>query len=301
MLQTEIKVGRLTFIQVNIFGCYLPSHASIESVLDQIHDIRIKRKICDLSNSWVIRYGEMYNLPIDLQYAYVCNVKFKVEHTDAERLCNLYKQSSIIMAYQCELAGYKFNELAQNDFTVSWFERLVGTFNHDVQKYRKISGCMLKCVRDNSKSFEKYVALKLEHPNQRLIKHPEYMKSKTVAESFNNRIHEVARYDKRMLYLLHNDIQIMHKAFGMIEKSNDKDYTIPCVKCHAPFTSKQMSSSKICDSCQKKLNKRKKVSRRIDRKGWVFDRCGICDGGCGSPRIRINKSKSCLSCYLSIL
>jgi hypothetical protein len=297
MLQRTIEVYGLNFTQVDIFGCYLPLRTSIESVLDKITDKRNKRKICEHANKLTILHSQEFDIPHNFQHEYICKVGFRVKLTNENHIYNLKKKSLIIMGYQCALANCKFDYLAQSRFTVKWFEGVVGGFDHDIQKMRKISGHWLRCIRGQCKYFEEYADLKPEPPSKRINEYPEYIVANTIGELFNARIHEIAHYDKRMCVLLYEELQIMNEVFQRIEKIEGKICTTVCTKCYMPFTSKQVSSLKVCSSCQNKRREEKKVNRRIDRKGWEFDRVGICDGGCGSSKINTNTYGSCLKCY----
>jgi hypothetical protein len=64
MLQkTEIK-GHF-FIQVDVFGCYLPSHASIEYALSQFKNRKRKEEFCNRSNSVVREFSPSYDIPMN--------------------------------------------------------------------------------------------------------------------------------------------------------------------------------------------------------------------------------------------
>jgi hypothetical protein len=295
MLQKEIEIQELTFIQVNIFGCYLPSNTAIKSVLDRISDKRNKAKICKHSNHIVIAHSQRFDMPVNYQYVDTCKIRFRVVHTDDDIIYNLRKVSSMIMAHQCVLSGCDFNFLAQNLFTVNWFEGVCGGFDLDIQRLERMSGHWLGCIRDRGKSMEKYASLKPELPSQRMSQHSEYMVARAINESFNTKIFEVARYDNRMRGLLYEDLQIMHDVFRRTAGIKDKTIITVCTECNLPFESKQMPCVKICKLCNSKQKEKKDASRRIPRRGWMFEKTGFCTE-CADEK-RIDEHSLCWKCY----
>jgi hypothetical protein len=299
MNQKTIEVSRLTFIQVDIFGCYLPTRTSIESVLAKLSDKRNKRKICGRSNELVVLHSQYFDIPDSYFDDYGCEVTFRGEKTNEDSVYNLKKISIMITADQCKLAGLNARGMAQTIFVKSWFEGMVGGFDYDVQKMRKMVGNMLECTHNNSKFIEKYADVKLEPLTSREKEYPEYVAARVLFESFYTQICLRARYDKRMWFLLYQDHQIIYEILQRSEDIKDKTCINVCLNCRIPFESKQMPSVKICNSCKNRSAEQKKVSRRLDRGGWVRVGTGKCDGGCGSPKIKINTSGSCLECYRS--
>jgi hypothetical protein len=299
MNQKTIEVSRLTFIQVDIFGCYLPTRTSIESVLAKISDKRNKRKICERSNELVELHSQRFDIPNDFFNEWVCKVSYRVEKTDLDRIYNLDKKSTIITLYQAYIAGLDSKGIAQSIFTMSWFEGMVGGFHHDIQKMRKMLGNMLECTHNRSKPIEKYADAKLEPLTSREKEYPDYVTSRMLFESFNKQICLIAAYNPRMLFLQYQDYQTIYENLKLREGIEGKTCINVCTKCNVHFESKKKPSIKICNSCKNRSAEQKKVSRRLDRGGWVCVGTGKCDGGCGSPKIKINTSGSCLECYRS--
>lgn len=109
----------------------------------------------------------------------------------------------------------------------------------------------------------------------------------------------MANYDGRMVAFLYQDYQIMYENFKLTEDIKGKICINVCTNCRLHFESKKMPKIKICNSCKNRSAEEKKVSRRIDRGGWVSVGTGKCGGGCGSLKIKINTFSSCLKCYSS--
>jgi hypothetical protein len=297
MNQKKIEVSGLTFIQVDIFGCYLPTRTSIESVLAKISDKRNRRKICERSNELVDLHSERFDIPDSFFDEWVCKVSYRVEKTDRDRKCNLDKKLTVIMLYQACIAGLDGRGIARSSFIMNWFEGIVGGFDYDIQKLRKMLVNTLKCFHNRSKPIEKYKNVKLEPLTSREKEYPEYVTARTLFESFNEQICLIANYNSLMLSFEYQNLQLMYEGFKLAEGMKDKTYIIVCTKCNVHFESKKTPSIKICNSCKNRSAEQKKVSRRLNRGGWVCVGTGKCDGGCGSLKIKINTLGSCLKCY----
>jgi hypothetical protein len=295
MRQKTIDVHGLSFIQVDILGCYLPTRTAIESVLDEIRDKRNKKKICEHFNRMTIAHGQRFDIPIDYQSCYTCEISFRVEHTDEDIIYNLNKILSMIMATQCTLSGYDFNLLAQNLFTVNWFEGVLGGYNFNIQELYRMTGSWLKEAKNPSKNTGKYENLEIQPPSQRKSKYSDYIVARVVNESFNDLVFEQARYDKRMRYLIYEELSIGEELFRVLKNNKDKIAVTVCMSCYMPFEGEQIPSVKICSKCQGERQKEKGASRRQPRYGWEFDRRGNCEE-CANKR-KIDEPGFCLKCH----
>jgi hypothetical protein len=298
MNQKKIEVSGLTFIQVDIFGYYLPTRTSIESVLAKISDKRNKRKICERSNELVDLHSQRFDIPDNFFDEWVCKVSYRVEKTDRDRKYNLDKKLILIMLYQACTARLDGRDVARNSFIQNWFEGIVGGFDHDTQKLRKILGNTLECFHSPSKPIEKYKNVRLEPLTSREKEYPEYVTARTQFELFCEQICLVAKYNSLMRSFMYEELQLMYEGFKLIEGIKVKTYINVCTKCNVHFESKKQPSIKICNSCKNRSAEQKKVSRRLDRGGWVCVGTGKCDGGCGYLKIKINTLSSCLKCYV---
>lgn len=296
MNSKTIEVCGLSFTQVDIFGCYLPTHSSIESVLVKIPDKRNKRKICERSNELVMLFSPRYDIPDSFFDDWVCRVNFRVEKTDRNRKYNLAKKITLIMLYQACIAGLDGGSIAQNRFVKSWFEGMLGGFDHDTQKLRKMMGNMLECLHNRSKPIEKYKNVKLEPLTLREKEYPEYVTARMLFESSYEQIDLMVNYNSLMLSLEYQSCQFMYEGFKLTEGIKDKTCINVCTKCNVHFESKKIPSIKICNSCKNRSAEQKKASRRLDRDGWVSIGTGKCGGGCESLKIKINTFGSCLKC-----
>lgn len=297
MNEKTIKISGLSFTQVDIFGCYFPTITSVESVLAKIPDKRNKRKACSRSNELVILHSQCLDIPDDFFSEWVCMVNYRVEKTDRDRKYNLNKKLTVIMLYQACIAGLDGRGIARNSFIKNWFEGMLGGFDHDTQKLRKMLGNTLECFHNCSKPIEKYKNVKLEPLTSREKEYPEYVIARMLFESFNEQICLILQYDPAMLSFEYQIYQLIYEGFKLTEGIKDKTCINVCTKCNVHFESKKKPSIKICNSCKNRSAEQKKVSRRLDRGGWVCVGTGKCDGGCGSLKIKINTSGSCLKCY----
>ena len=296
MLQIKIEIQGFSFIQADIYGCYLPSRASIESVLEKITDKRKKQKICTFSNRLVRNLSERWSIPSSLLDTACHIILFEYHYTGQISLEDLDKLRLNIVRSQCGLSGYSFDLVVQNDFVEAWFDSLVGDRNHNNQRLSRLSGQWLKSYCSNSRSIDKKTEeIKPEVISQRMMEYPEYVIFRNFTESFNYQIYQIAVCDKRMQILIANDIKIMNIWFALIEKAESITHWNYCNKCQTHFSSPKMPSSRTCDSCQKKLQKQKKESRRIYPKG-EFYKGGKCKGTCGSDRKRLNEPGYCRKC-----
>jgi hypothetical protein len=297
MNEKTIEVSGLSFTQVDIFGCYLPTRTSIESVLAKIPDKRNKRKICERSNKLAILHSRRFDIPDSFFDDWVYRMSFKVEETSKNRLHDLYKKSEIIMFHQCELAGLNPRWMAQSMFVMAWFDGMIGCDVPNNQAMRKVMGNMLKRTHSRSKSIAKHADVKLKRLTSREKEYPEYAIAIAMQDSFFDRTCLIAIYDVRMLRLSYNKIQITYEIFKILEGLKDKTCINVCADCRLHFESKKQPSIKICNSCKNRSVKQKKASRRLDRDGWVSVGTGKCGGGCESLKIKINTLGSCLKCY----
>jgi hypothetical protein len=307
MLQIETEIHRLSFSQVNIFGCYLPSRSSIESVLEQIRDHRKKRKICDRSNSQVPRLGRKYGLTIHQLEVSLSNAVLKERTGVGRSASEIYHDIGVGILYltekQCRISGDDYFLIVQNEFTVNWFECVVGDYGHDNQKFRKISDNILVHVysKGAKKLTNQYFGLKPEVPTPNMAKYPDYIFSKSYGQEFNTKVWKMINSNREIFHLAMAVVELCNKSFELTEQLKNIPLELFCPNCQTYFSAKRRPSLMICPACLAKQKAKQKLSRRIDRKGWVADRRGACDGGCGSPKIRINKLDSCLKCYLSKL
>jgi hypothetical protein len=298
MLNIETEIQGLTFIQADIFGKPLPSRTSIESVLDKITDKRNKRKICDRSNSVVLFLHQKYNLPINLLSDHFHDSRLKELSGGKLSLNDIHKILLHITELQCRLSGDDYYLLVQNLFNVEWFELLFCDFNFDIQKIRKAMTSYLACAYGNGniETFDKYNNMKPEISSSNMIQYPEYMSARAYSHAFDSRICKIALYDVRMSIYMIFSVEIMNKVFKGIKQCKNTIHEVFCTECQTYFTSQRMPILKVCLPCQKKLREEKKMGRRIDRKGWKFDRLGDCKY-CENKR-KINTCGSCLKCYL---
>jgi hypothetical protein len=297
MNEKTIEVSGLSFTQVDIFGCYLPTTTSIESVLSKIPDKRNKRKACSRSNELVILHSQCLDIPDDFFNEWVCKVNCRVEKTDQDRKYNLNKKLKVIMLYQACIAGLDGRGIAQNSFVKNWFEGMLGGFDHDTQKLRKMMGNMLECFHNRSKPIEKYKNAKLEPLTSREKEYQEYVTARMLFESFYEQIYLIADYNSLMLFLEYQSYQIMYEGFKLTEAIKDKTYINVCTKCNVHFESKKQPSIKICNSCKNRSAEQKKVSRRKPRNSWVSDESGACKYKCDSAKKLLDKSSTCEGCY----
>jgi hypothetical protein len=297
MNEKTIEVSGLSFTQVDIFGCYLPTITSIESVLAKIPDKRNKRKICERSNELVELHSQRFDIPDSFFDDWVCGVSYRVEKTDLDRKYNLNKKMTVIMLYQACIAGLDGRGIARSRFVKNWFEGMLGGFDHDTQKLRKMMSNTLECFHNRSKPIDKYKNVKLEPLTSREKEYPEYVTARTLFESFNEQICLIAKYNSLMLFFEYQIYQLIYEGFKLTEGVKDKTCINVCTKCNVHFESKKRPSIKICNSCKNRSAEQKKASRRLDRGGWVPVGTGKCGGGCESPKIKINTSGSCLKCY----
>lgn len=297
MNEKTIEVSGLSFTQVDIFGCYLPTTTSIESVLAKIPDKRNKRKICKRSNELVEIHSQCFDIPDSLFDDYVCGVSYRVEKTDQDRMDNINKKMTVIMLYQACIAGLDGRGIARNSFVKKWFEGMLGGFDHDIQKLRKMLGNTLECFHNRSKPIEKYKDVKLEPLTPQQKECPEYVTARMLFESFQEQICLISKYNSMMLSFEYQIYQLIYESLKLAEGIKDKTCVNVCTKCNVHFKSKKMPKIKICNSCKNRSAEQKKASRRLDRGGWVPVGTGKCGGDCGSLKIKINTSGNCLKCY----
>ncbi|WP_373538759.1 hypothetical protein [Chamaesiphon sp.] len=299
MNEKTIEVSGLYFTRANIFGCYLPTRTSIESVLVKIPDKRNKRKICERSNELVELHSQCLDIPDSFFDDWVCTIEYRVEKTDRDRKYNLDKKLTVIMLHQACIAGLDGRGIARNSFIKNWFEGMLGGFDHDTQKLRKMLGNTLECVHNRSKPIEKYKNVKLEPLTSREKECPEYVTARMLFESFQEQICLILQYNSLMLSFEYQIYQLIYEGFKLTEGIKDKTCINVCTKCNVHFESKKRPSIKICNPCKNRSAEQKKVSRRIDRGSWVPIGTGKCGGGCESLKIKINTFSSCLKCYIS--
>jgi hypothetical protein len=300
MLQIKTEIHGLSFSQVNIFGCYLPSHASIKSVLNEISDKRKKRNICDRSNFEVDRLGCKYGYTIyQLDIAF-SNAILK-EITGCKRsFSDIYHDIGVGILYftekQCRISGDDYPSLVQKQFIVDWFECVVGDYGHDKQKLRKISDNILRHVysKGTRKINDKYSVLKPEAPRSSMAKYPDYIHSKSYVDEFDTKIWKISNSNCEMFDLVIAVVELCNRSFEFSEPLE-----LFCHSCQKYFTAKRRPSLIMCPSCLNNQREEKKKSRRIDLKGWKRGKNGCCKGGCGSLDIGVDESDICKRCYRS--
>jgi len=293
MLQRKTEIRGLTFNQVDIFGCCLPSSDSIESVLVQIRDKRKMRKVCEYSNKIVPILYMNYELPVDLLSATVDNIVTENYRTGEISLDDIDKVLLVITGLQCKLSGDNFESYMQEEFVVRWFEALLGDFNLDTKKMREIAASILKHSSGNKQLGKKF-GLEPEIPSKNMSNYPDYIKSKSHIQEFGRRISEISGYDVRMFLLIIASVKIMNEFFKISDRAITTTHKIFCSECQNYFTTNRRPVSKICGSCQKKSQEQKKVSRRRDvRKD--FNGIGNCKE-CENKR-NLNTDGICRSCH----
>jgi hypothetical protein len=246
MLQIKTEIQGFSFIQADVHGCYLPSRASIESVLEKVYNKTKKQKICAYSNRLVRNLDERSDIPshlLDMAFHIILSEYYFTGQFSLEDLDKLILKT---IRDQCQLSGYDFDIMMQNMFVEMWFNGLVGDSNHDIQKQRKMTSRWLGCTYGNSRSNKKYTKPKPEAITQRMMEYPEYVISRKFVESFYCRINEIALYDQRMRQAVADHFEFGNKQYEILEKSKNKTRTFFCGKCQTHFTSKRMPSLKIC-------------------------------------------------------
>jgi hypothetical protein len=316
MLQKTIEVHGLSFIQVDIFGHYLPFITSIEYVLSKYKDKRNKRTFCDASNFVVSNIIEMYSLPSEPFDRAKYEVWFKNIDWDNISMPDVNTSIIKITESQCKLVGCSFYRVLQSMIIIQWFGLLLSSSVSDRRELCRVMTAALRIFRDENatNSDEKFAIqktrLKPIYPNPMLVKCHDYTEASNCLQEFESR--RIA-WEKQLCIntgranfikssmimkadLIH-EFELQNISYKPVKKHEDKKIIFSCQRCHVQSLVKQMPKSKICGSCQNKRRRERKESRKIDPCGWESDRIGRCKGGCGSAKIKINTSGSCLKCY----
>ena len=220
-----------------------------------------------------------------------------------------------VIESQCELVGYSFYRVVQSVFTEEWFDTLLSSSVTDRRESSRVANAVLRIIRDKNitnydeKLAKQKVRLKPICPDSRIVGCHEYTEAITYLEEFESRkiavVEELCINTSRADYIklsimkadLDRELELKNISYKAVKEHEGKTIIFSCQKCHVQSLVKQMPKLKICSSCQNKRRRERKASRKIDPSGWEFDRLGICEGGCGSAKINMNTSGSCLKCY----
>lgn len=304
MLKIETEIQGLTFIQIDILGCYLPSHTSIEYALSRFNDKRRKQIFRDFSDRAVLHYAQRNDVPIHMFHDTNYDIWDKTIDWSRMSELDLNQIFPIITKFACEITGDSFRKVIQSDFTISWFNHLLYNRQPDVQEIRKVTTNLLRFPRvphnDTVKDFFK------KHPNNKPIYQEsnicecaEYIEALNYIYMRDCRLREKAHCNLRAFSLLRIHVEFMKRKAEVAEKSRREiAFLVLCEKgCGAYFMKEQVNRTNTCNSCKKKSKEQKNASRRDDRRGWVFDQIGACDGDCVSLKKRIGESGLCWACY----
>jgi hypothetical protein len=311
MNQRRIKIQGLSFIQVDVFGCYLPSCSSIKYALPEFNGKTKKQGFCHYSNFIALYAAPKYEAAINYFDNHFDNAdkdeSSKLYDFDNISEADLDESFWILTRFASELCEYDFNLIAQSDFTKMWFEDVLGNRRTDVQKGRKLTRTVLNLPSANAvrEFYSTYSKPKSIYVISGIDKCTEYTNAKTYLNALEQQIFSMSLNDPNMFWLMQLRTEYMNKKYKIAEANQGEKFLSLCEKCQKYFPNKRTNRANICNSCKPKWKKekeeQKKVSRKIDRKGWVYKELGGCKNGCGSPKIRINKSESCWSCYRSSL
>jgi hypothetical protein len=304
MNEKTIEVSGLSFTQVDIFGCYLPSYSSIKYALSEFNGKTAKQGFCHYSNFIALHTAPKYEAAINYFDNHFDNADRdeSSKHYDFDNIseADLDESFWILTRFASELCEYDLNRIAQSDFTKMWFESVLYELRIDIQKYRKISTAILKlpsaiAVRDFCLDFKQTAT------NSNVNKCDEYINAKTFIAALENRILLMSLDDPNMFMLMQTRAEYMNKKYKIAEANQGEKFLDLCEKCQKYFPNKRTNRANICNSCKPKWKKekkeQKKVSRRKVYKGFEPVKTGMCSGGCGFPKRKINESGTCKHCY----
>jgi hypothetical protein len=304
-----ISVQNIEFQQIYVFGEYLPSLSSIEDAI-KIYDTKDKkikfRKFSNNFNQWS-SYHHHHEIPFNildensyLEWFNNLGDINKISYSQAE---TIYVK---MIERKCKITGHDFRLVVQNQHVLEWYQCLYGNYgNGNEKQVREMSNIFLK--GSETESYERFIDFqnkeKLRYSYLR-DKYQDYAKAEKYYSEFFALNHVPILLDsKKTIEQANGNIAGIRGEIAKILK-NSQNYghqkqMFFCHKCQSHSFAKAGKLQSFCDSCNKLKDAENKAKRNVDRKGWVFDRIGACQGGCGSLKIKINTLEICWSCYSS--
>lgn len=325
MLQIKTEIQGLLFVRVNICGCYLPSLASIHFLLNKIKDKRNKSNFMKCANETTIVLASKYYLPIHLLESDIYRVWHKKIDWAHISYADMNKVLTKNIALWCDLNGCSFSRVIQSLFTINWFGDLQDNIHPNWAKYQaslkyyfnrslnianELTESEYTFLKPSNADFVEYTNAKVFYSN--FLSQCEPIAIEFLEQLFIDRIEKMSLdfFYRRFIPQIEMKLDFNRRANGLqlltiraMSKEAEFDKSLRrlciCEGCRQKYFTKQKgSTSSLCSSCQQRQKERKRDSRKKDRKGWTEDRIGACEGGCGSPRLKVNTSGSCLKCYL---
>lgn len=273
MLEKTIKIQGLEFLQINVFGEYLPLFSSIESALVEIKDLRNKKKFQRLTNEFTAKSYDAYIFPINIFDAYSCLSWY--DSLDRENFSAIELRIMLCqnILEQCNIVGYDFCAWMQSSFTMTWFDFLRGNVGlGDIQNRRKIITTLLS-IPDNN-TLNKLIRKKFI-PNKEIDSRKElsrlfddYRKSVEYLDSFRKGLFESMKYEPALVYYVMAEFETEKQLLLMAEASPKMSGVLFCRQCKKRTVVEQGNTPILCNDCNKRKTEMDTQRRLDDQKKY---------------------------------
>jgi hypothetical protein len=302
---SNISVNHIEFMQLIVFGEYLPSQSMIENMLKLHNNKPQKIKFRDFSNHFNIScsFYRSRELPFDIfnenSYLKWFNNLGNFDSISLAQADAIYFK---MLERKCVLTGHEFHRVAQSEYILEWYQFLFGNHGNGNEKQtREMANLWLKGSQD--KNYSKFTEFQEKEQNRYgdfYDKYEDYYRAEKYYSRFmatdDNPI--LLNGKSMILQASANIIGIRRKIAKIIENHRvygQQKQMFWCDKCRKHSRVNPGKLPKICCSCKNLKDIEHKQSRQ--RGGWEYHHTGVCNGHCVSDRKKLDIFCICKSCY----
>jgi hypothetical protein len=286
----SLMVEGLIFAQTDVFGTYLPSRSSIEDVMSRFENInrtddenRVnKQRFCSLNYTTVVeldksfnptRYlTELENINIVLNYQeWLTNIETRKDKPAFLELSVMYQRN---LDRICQLTGYDFCCVIQDNFVIAWYGYLLGNSGHiGDQKFKRELEAILK-VAEGRKPISFYKPIeKRDDYCSRLADYKDLGLADKRFSEFTDAVSNLAESNDEIFILNMAQREVTLRLTEIAEEAPDRSVPFLCPFCNAISDIIRGKRPRAkCEKCGNKYSastsaKNRQTPSAINRKG----------------------------------
>jgi hypothetical protein len=286
----SLVVEGLMFAQTDVFGKYLPSRSSLEDVMSRLENInrtddenRVnKQRFCSLNYTTVVELNksfnptryltELENINIVLNYQeWLTNIETRKDKPAFLELSVMYQRN---LDRMCQLTGYDFCCVIQDNFVIAWYGYLLGNSGHiGDQKFKRELEAILK-VAEGQKPLSDYKPVeKRDDYLSRLSDYKDLGLADKRFSEFTDAVSNLAESSEEMFVLIAVQQEVTLRLTEIAEGFPDRSVPFLCPFCNAISDSERGKRPKAkCEKCGNKYSastsaKHRRTPSAINKKG----------------------------------
>jgi hypothetical protein len=305
----SLVIEGLIFAQTDVFGKYLPSRSSIKDAMSRLENInrtddenRVnEQRFGSLNYKTVVELDKSFN---PLRYMTELENNNIVQNYQ-EWLMNIDKPSflelSVMYQYNldrmCQLTGYDFKNVMQENFIIVWYGYLLGNSGHiGIQKIRKELTTLLLVAGGKKHTSSYKMSEKRDDYLYVLKEYKDLVSSVKSFNGFTDDVSSLVESNEEMFILNMAQHEVTLRLVEITERSLDNLSRFLCPFCNdIAAIIRGVKTPSSCSKCKNKYSASTSLKNRRDATNKKIR--SFCSS-CGKRRICYvsEKEKSCEEC-----